>query len=485
MKNEYKAWTDVEVKKADNRVEFSVWGRSYIFENSFLPVSVISMGEELLASPITMTAGFARGNFSFPKEIGIWEDFTYILADKTDEKAVLLVAAKCCELVANATITVEFDGFVKIDFRIVPSRNALPELEKLYLDIPLSNSMNLFHYWPNDIQSILPAKDVMNSGELADIALPFKPYIWAGNEKVGLGIFVGESQKNFECPSNCIHIKDNNIRINILDTFPKGWKGHTDRWVESLKPLTYTFGFHATPVKEYVHNSDTYRRMHFYRFDENTANDETVIDRIAAAGVKYLILHEAWALIQNYGMPADENSLTSFINKCHERGVKVLLYFGYEYSMLAPDWNEKCEDYLTKTVTGNFTGGWQRKPWQRDFIACYRGGYADELLKRVEYALDTYGADGIYTDGTYVPWECANEGHGCGYRDANGILHTSYPVLPVREFVKRLYETVHKRGGIIDTHQSSCCIMPTLSFCDSYYDGENIQQMMNDDDMSF
>ena len=31
------------------------------------------------------------------------------------------------------------------------------------------------------------------------------------------------------------------------------------------------------------------------------------------------------------------------------------------------------------------------------------------------------------------------------------------------------------RGGLIDTHQSSCCIAPTLAYCDSYYDGENIQ----------
>ncbi len=45
----------------------------------------------------------------------------------------------------------------------------------------------------------------------------------------------------------------------------------------------------------------------------------------------------------------------------------------------------------------------------------------------------------------------------------------------MRDHVRKLYEAVHERGGLIDTHQSSCCIAPTLAYCDSYYDGENIQ----------
>ena len=109
--------------------------------------------------------------------------------------------------------------------------------------------------------------------------------------------------------------------------------------------------------------------------------------------------------------------------------MKLMVYFGYEYSSLAPGFYDNAEDYLIRTPDGSFTGGWQRKPWQRDFMVCYGGNYSDEMIKRVEH-------------------------------------------------VKKLYEAIHKRGGVLDTHQSSCCIMPTLSFCDSYYDGENIQALL-------
>ena len=51
----------------------------------------------------------------------------------------------------------------------------------------------------------------------------------------------------------------------------------------------------------------------------------------------------------------------------------------------------------------------------------------------------------------------------------------------MRNLAKRFYKEVHKRGGIVDTHQSSCCIMPILSFVDSYYDGENIQEAIRKD----
>jgi len=150
-------------------------------------------------------------------------------------------------------------------------------------------------------------------------------------------------------------------------------------------------------------------------------------------------------------------------------------------SSLCPGFNDVADKYLNKNINGNFVGGWQRKPMQRDYTVCYQGDYSDIMIKRVEHVMDTYGVDGIYTDGTYVPWECANEAHGCGYRDRQGQLHYTYPIFAVREHVKKLYMAVHSRGGRIDTHQSSCCIMPTLSFADSYFDGENIQSFLKAD----
>ena len=38
--------------------------------------------------------------------------------------------------------------------------------------------------------------------------------------------------------------------------------------------------------------------------------------------------------------------------------------------------------------------------------------------------------------------------------------------------MQRLYGLIHPRGGLINAHQSTCCLTPTLAFADSYWDGE-------------
>ncbi len=483
MKKEFNAWTDVAVNENGGKIEFNVWGRKYTFENSFLPTSVTSLGQELLSKPIAIEA-------TFKGESRGWEGFQYTITEKSDEKAVMIASCYSGNIVACATVTVEFDGFVKVEMNISSEwsfgKNPKAELDGLYMDIPLADSTKYFHYWPNNKSSITPAADIMNSGAISDMKLPFKPCLWAGDEQVGLNIFPGESDKNFQCGNECITVSNKNIRITLLDSTPEQWLGKYDLWNETLNPLTYTFGFHATPVKEFKYDENYYKRFHLYNVPKHNIYDEPVAERAAAAGVKWIILHEDWTFVQNYGLAQYENKFKLFIDKCHKLGMKVMLYTGYEYSTIAPHWNENCEKYLNKTVNGNYTGGWQRSiPHQRAFMACYKGGYTEEFFKRIEYIMDEYGADGIYNDGGYIPWECANESHGCGYRDKDGLLHITYPVLAVREFTKRFYETVHKRGGIIDAHQSSCCTMQTLSFCDSYYDGENIQRMLTDKDMSF
>ena len=485
MKNEFSVWTPVVCSVEGKRAEFEVWGRKYVFENSFLPTSIVSLGEELLEKPVTMTANFGAVS-------GLWHDFEYVLIEKNYERAVVIISAMCENIIANATVTVEFDGFVKVELRImnewsfaVDGRKK-PELSGLFMDISMKKEHSgLFHYWPNDKTSIIPSQFVMNSGKTEDINLPFKPYIWMGDENVGLGFLSGESDENFIAGDDCVKINGSNIRITFLEAMPRNWQGREDNWVDTLKPVTYTFGFHATPVKPMRKHEDNHKFFHLSSVSKADIYNSDVADRAAAMGTKWIILHEDWTVIQNYGLAADEPAFKKFVEKCHGLGMKVMVYFGYEYSTFAPDFNEKCDEYLYKNENGNFTGGWQRYPHQRAFMVCYNGGYSDVFLKRVEYVMDEYGVDGIYTDGTYVPWECSNRAHGCGYIDKDGKLHHTFPIFAVREHVKKLYEIVHKRGGVIDTHQSSCCIMPTLSFCDTYFDGENIQSRLTDDNMDF
>lgn len=505
-------------KREDNKITFGVWGREYVFDNSLLPTSITALNRELLYAPVRLVPEFESGAndwrsndvpFSpikiepLPEGSGDkWLDVRLMLASCTDEKGTCRGSAVMGNAMVNTAVTAEQDGFVKIDLKLMSfwdhygCWDGVPKLKGLYIDIPIKKECGGFmHYWPNnDKSSIVPAKNVMNSCETYETKFAFKPYLAFGNNDMGLGIFVGESAKSFELtsPDECIVITEHeeyvNVRINLLQKMPSDWEGRADRWITPLNPVCFTFGFQAYPVKKMVRSKDIYRSCQLddcSLMEKDGQLNEELIEKLARSGVKTVIIHERWSAVQNWGEPMNEALTKAFVRRCHDNGIKVLPYFGYEFSTLHSDFAEKAESYLNKTAVGNYCGGWQRMPWQRAFMVCYKGGYGDELIERITYLMDEYGIDGVFCDGMYIPWECANENHGCGYRDDNGTLHTTYPVLALREFVKKLYDAVHSRGGIIDAHQSTCCVLPVLSFCDMYYDGENIQDMLHKDDMSF
>lgn len=494
MKKCFNEWTPVTVKENKNSFSVGMWGREYRFEDSLLPTMITSQGVDMLYDRIRLVPIFD----------GVESHFSEITAVKhfeSEEKAVFLCSANCENVVLNTAITAEFDGFVKIDIKVInhwgrPSGvgENVPRLTGLYMDIPVKKECaELMHYWPNnDKSSLIPAKNIMNSGTMREREFSFKPYISLGNNEIGLGVFVGESDENFVLKDRkkCIRISDEgeyvNIRVNFLDYVPEAWQGKADMWQHALKPVNYTIGFQATPVRKMKNDSSLYRRYHCSEVERLYSDGKVHYDfvkKLAEYGVECIVLHEEWSLIQNYGMPADEKNFQELVKACHQKGIKILVYFGYEYSTLLPDWSEHCDNYCNKNTSGDFVGGWQRKPYQRDFMVCYAGGYGDDMIKRVEYVMDILGVDGVYVDGGYIPWECANGAHGCGYTDRNGNRRATYPMLVLREHVKKLYEVVHERNGIIDAHQSSCCTIPTLAFCDSYYDGENIQDFLSNDNM--
>lgn len=489
----YDAWKPVASQCTSDAFTCEVTGRKYVFDKSIFPTSVFVGDEDILYSPISINAMF--GDIK-----GEWEKQQVILLEKNEEKAVYAVTQTCENIIVNADITVEFDGFVKVDFRIMNfwsfHKDKAARLTGFSIDIPIKNKYSsLMHFWPNCESGVCLSGKVLNSYATpnGESAFPFKPYLWAGWEYGGLGICC-ESDKNFELdnPDKCMTVTKydeyTNLHISLLDRTPEDWQGRIDEWGNTLRPITYSIGIQATPVKEFPRNNlKEFRAFHLYNvpkfpiFEKVKGNGDTLLEKIASHGINWLILHEDWTVVQNYGLPENEEQFKTFVKDCHDLGIKVMVYFGYEVSSLYPGFNDCCDEYLNKNIKGNFVGGWQRPPMQRDFTVCYGGDYSDVMIDRVKHVMDDYGVDGIYTDGTYVPWECANEAHGCGYRDKNGELHFVYPIYAVREHVKKMYAAVHERGGIIDTHQSSCCMMPTLAFADSYFDGENIQPMLRED----
>jgi hypothetical protein len=332
---------------------------------------------------------------------------------------------------------------LRINLTVVPQYRKKPKLDQLWLEIPLKREFaSLYHYYPGQWGK------AANSGALPDqgMVLPFKPFVWLGDEACGLGWFA-ESDEGWKPQSadRAIEVLPDGeevlLRVRLLDS-------------EAKLPFTKKWWL--------CHRA----------FPDHKPRPK--LDRAKELGVKTVVFHEDWVPIQNYPVTTPESDFKDIVDACHERDMKVLVYQGYELSPLAPEWAELHEEVLTKDRNGNFISYWYRPPDQRDYKVCYNSVWSDRLASHIERAMERYGFDGLYLDSTMSPAACCNEAHGCGYRTADGKLHPTYPIFGVRAFLKRLYAMVHARGGMISAHQSTCCVTPTMAFVDAYWDGEQL-----------
>jgi len=206
------------------------------------------------------------------------------------------------------------------------------------------------------------------------------------------------------------------------------------------------------------------------RLYPESGQEGTVLDRLAELGVRTICFHEHWTNIQDYPSPADGEALRRLVQACHQRGIRLLLYFGYEMSDIAPEYPHYSHECLVYPRAGGYT----RKPDQTAYIVCYRSHWQDFMAAGIAKMMDEYGIDGVYLDGTANPWGCANVHHGCGYRRPDGSIGETYPIFATRQMMKRIYNIVKGRlaNGLVNVHQSTCMTIPTLAFATSYWDGE-------------
>jgi len=196
----------------------------------------------------------------------------------------------------------------------------------------------------------------------------------------------------------------------------------------------------------------------------------SVLDRYRELGVKTICFHEHWSRIQNYFAPADPDGLRRLVKACHDRGIRILVYYGYELSNIAPEW----KTYRDEVLVYPRAGGYHRLPEQRCYICCYHSAWQDYLAWAIARTIDEFDVDGVYLDGTANPFGCANIAHGCGWIDENGRRHKTYPFFAVRQMMKRIYTIVKTRKphGLVNVHQSTCMTIPSVGWATSYWDGE-------------
>lgn len=492
----------ITISSDSNKKEINVWNRKYTLSDSPLLSSVISGGEELLAAPMRLV-GTENG-----KDLVI-SDVTSCLMHGEDGYSVSACQyMQTPRFIINTTLTAEYDGCMDWHVTLATHGPTVAQvfglgesdkgdrlLTRLWLEIPLKKEFAISYQYAPIVKPLIDGEYPEGRPELHHIGampkqslvLPFVHQVFLSGDKAGFAVFF-ESDQNWQPAESdrvieCVQQEDCVLlRLRLLDSEPVSWYDKGDNGGHNLMPLSFRIGMQATPVKPFPADPYTERNMHIdcfkkipeayedFLFKPFEGTDEIALDRIKRFGVNTLYIHEKWNDIQNspFLTEATANRLKLIVSEAHKRGMKVIPYFGYELSSLSPRYNE---EYLYSDMQWH----WYRFPWQRAPQVCYNSGWQDIFVEQLEKIMDEFGFDGLYLDSIITCRACKNEKHGCGYRDFEGNLHTTFPVFAVRKLMKRLCEMVEKRGGTICSHTSGNFAVATMAFSHCIWEGETVQ----------
>jgi hypothetical protein len=104
---------------------------------------------------------------------------------------------------------------------------------------------------------------------------------------------------------------------------------------------------------------------------------------------------------------------------------------------------------------------------------CYNSSFQDYYVWKLDELVRRTGLSSIYLDQQI--YACVNPEHGCGYIDYKGEWAGQGNVFAMREMTKRIYmvfSRINKRYPEIMWHCSQQMVIPAMSFCTIYFDGE-------------
>ena len=499
----------LRVKTENYSHTVSVAERTYTIGADGMLTSICSQGHELLAGPMRLVMAEdgspSQWDLDYPQN----ESESFIV-ERDDDHTVICGTMQSERFIVNLCYTIEFDGNIDIALKLMTRGHTVAQglglaatkpleyrLDKLWVELPLNPELfTLMHSYPaSDITlsdgTVLPKSRLSAGRRIPEqsVSMPFKALMWLGNEDRGLGWFA-ESHKNWQ-PNDpnrameLVHREDQLIlRIRLLDCHPAAWNADPANGVWQFYPVDFQFGFQATPVKKFPQQPYLHNAFHLdcgFKIKGNYRDflsENNRFDLLKERGVTTLILHEKWNKMQNNPKLSEftRDQIQYIVDECHKRDIKVLVYFGYEISTLAPFWSEMNREVMVrKSPEQEPGGGWWRVPFQRAYMVCYETQYADFLVDGIINVMDTCHIDGVYLDGTATPRACYSLEHGCGWYDHTGELCCTYALKAIRHLFQKLYTEVSARGKHINVHTSGCLNFMALPYIHQSWYGEDIQ----------
>ena len=500
------AWTPLTCdSRADGAFTVSCSGRTYRFAPGSLLESVTAAGGRVLHEPARLTAVAGGRDLRFAAE-------TIDEVASAPDEVVLQQRLTAANLELRVQAHVEFDGMIRFDVEVAAADAV--DLDALSIEIPIraEHAGYLYHFpgaWGT----------ARNAGALPDSAVKmgFRPYVWLGDEDRGLAWF-GESDRDWHVAPGApateivrdgdrvvltLHLVSAPLRLAPESQRPPAWDtapelanavirdaAVTGERGERYQPLRYTFGLQATPVRANERGAWDYRCIHVGpappAFTDEMTLAPAFLDRCVQAGVRTVVLHQFWTDIEAHTIPVDRKRLLEWVAACHERGLRILLYYGFLISSAAPEWRDFGAVCLTTPAYGYPLYRAPPQPDQSAWVVCLNSAWQDFVADAIAKTMDEFGIDGVYLDGTEFPAGCINTLHGCGSTRPDGSITKSYPIFGVRSAMRRIHNAVMSRKpeGQVNVHNSTCMVMPTLGFGTSYWDGEQFQDVRGIDNAS-
>ncbi len=422
-------WTPLKSRRNKDSLQILCWGRTYDFNGTGLAEDIVTRDQHVLSKPIELTA-IVNG-----KTVK-WKSNPSIVTSSTPAKITFKGAANASVIQLNTSSYMEFDGLVVSKFALKVDKSA--KIGKCSLNIPVNsaNARYLSYLYPN-------TGSYRGRMDNAPKSMLFPYYMWVGDEDRGFAWFSErDMSRHLADPSKAVEILVNGsetvIRINLLD-----------KAVLLNKPLTFTVGFQATPMKplpekwrSYVHNDValvwTSKYLNTY-FGYPEAKDPEVYK----AEVKRV--HDAGQLFMPYTV------------------LQMLSGSSPEYKHFGDEWWSGGKDNTSADVVSF-------DPPSPIYGVCPKAhDWIDAETYKIKSLVETYKIDGLYHDFSW-PIFCRNTKHGCPEEGG-------YPILAMRELYRRTYTILRSQGRPTfeadHTGWAMVCA-PICSFTDATLNGEEV-----------
>lgn len=434
-------------------VTVSCLGRTYEFGATGLPTQIISKDQPMLIRPVALYVSvdgkacqWAPGQNKVKSSSATSAEVEGFAETNVPQGKVTL----------RTHTRIEYDGLMLIDVGLETLEGVKPD--SVSLDISLRQDVALYRHrwspqWAGYSGNIPAGEGVVDSDT-------FIPYAWLGDNDRGLFWFceTGQQWPNWSGKNAFETVREGNtvtLRLNLLakdQALPANWK--------------YQFGLQATPVKPIPKDWRKWRLTPAPR-----ANIHILWPQPTKDSMKY------------YGYPeaADPATFAKRIDEFHTKGVNVVPYSCLSFfSGASPEWQWFGSKW---GMGGGDAGSSDVAAYGAVFqmICPQAKNYSDFIIWKNKQFMDQFHLDGYYHDNSH-PYSCAVEDTGCGWRDAGGAWHQTFPILGFRDLYRRLYATVKsaKPDAFLMAHMSGKVTIPFLGYEDSYLDGEHFRGRVKD-----